>query len=286
MRENPLNGTEDNVSDANLFWFVVPALLLMGAIFLIPLGYVFYFSVAIDGALTLSGFVNLLTSALFFKVFATTMEISLLSTAVSVLLGYAVAFHLSRVSPHRRVFYLAMVLLPFWTSILVKSYSFTLILGREGIVNTLLTSIFGEAARLELIYNRTGVIIGMTNYLVPFVVFPVLSNLLGQDRNLRTAAEVMGAGPLRIFLRVTLPLSLPGVMAGAIMCMVLSIGFFITPAILGGRSDIMLSNLIDLFTRETLNWNMASAIGVSLLLVTGLLVAVLSRLPGTKSSFG
>lgn len=284
-RGRALNASQSNTADGNLFWFVVPALILMGLIFLVPLGYVFYYSLLVDGRFSTDGFVTLLTSGLFYRVFITTFEISFLSTAVSVFLGYAVALHLSRLEPRRRIIYMGMVMLPFWTSILVKSYSFTLILGRRGIINSVLTYLFGDAARLELIYNRIGVVIGMTNYLIPFVVFPVLANLLAQDRNLRTAAEIMGARPLRIFMSITLPLSIPGIVAGALMCLVLSFGFFITPAILGGRRDVMLSNLIDLYTRETLNWNLAAATGVSLLLITALLMAVLSRLPGTRNAF-
>lgn len=276
----------DKTGDTRSLLFVVPALALMFLIFLVPLGYVLYFSLFANGQFTLEAFSSLFASGLFVQVFITTLEISFLSTVISVFLGYVVALHLSTLEPRWRTLYLSMVLLPFWTSILVKSYSFTLILGREGLINRILTGLFGPGAGIDLIYNRIGVIVGMTNYLVPFVVFPVLANLLSQDRNLRTAAEIMGAKPLRIFLRITLPLSLPSVFAGAIMCLVISFGFFITPAILGGRRDIMLSNLIDLFTRETLNWNMASAIGVALLLITGLLVAVLSRLPGARTAFG
>ena len=104
-----------------------------------------------------------------------------------------------------------LVLVPFWTSILVKSYAFTLILGKEGFINQILTFLFGSAARLELMFNRIGVIVGMTNYLVPFVVFPVLASLLAIDRSVYRAAEIMGARPPRIFWRITLPLSFAGV---------------------------------------------------------------------------
>lgn len=282
-RGKALSADRADSEAVNLVWFVTPALIVMGLIFLIPLGYVFYFSLIIDEQLRFDGFLALLNSGVFYRVFFTTLEISILSTLVSVFLGYFVALHLSRLEPRIRIIYMSMVMLPFWTSVLVKSYSFTLILGRHGVINSVLTFMFGDAVRMELIYNRIGVVVGMTNYLIPFVVFPILANLLAQDRNLRTAAEIMGAKPFRIFTSITLPLSLPGVLAGAVMCMVLSFGFFITPAILGGRRDIMLSNLIDLYTRETLNWNLAATAGVSLLLVTALLAGILSRVPGTRN---
>ena len=103
-------------------------------------------------------------------------------------------------------------------------------------------------------FNRIGVIIGMSNFLLPFTVFPILANLLAQNRSLHRVAEIMGAGPFRIFLRITLPLALPGVLAGVLMAMTLSMGMYITPALLGGRKDLMMANLVDIYTRQTLDW--------------------------------
>ena len=107
-----------------------------------------------------------------------------------------------------------LVLLPFWTSILVKSFAFTVLLGQDGLLNTLLTALFGPGARIKLLFNRPAVLIGMTHYLVPFAVFSILASLLAQNPELRRAAEIMGAGRWRIFSTITLPLSLPGVLAG------------------------------------------------------------------------
>jgi putative spermidine/putrescine transport system permease protein/mannopine transport system permease protein len=128
-----------------------------------------------------------------------------------------------------------------------------------------LTWTLGTKVALPMILNRFGVMVGMTNYLTPFIVFPVLASLLAIDPSLYRAAEIMSARPARIFLTVTLPLSMPGVIAGTSSVMVLSLGFFIIPALLGGRQDVMLANLVDFYTRETLDWNAAAAIGVLLL---------------------
>jgi mannopine transport system permease protein len=254
--------------------------ILLGAIFLAPIGYVIALSVYRDGVPTLSGYAWIVSSTLFSNVLLTTLQISVLSTLVSLVLGYIIAYHLSLLSPRGRAIGLAFVLLPFWTSILVKSYAFTVLLGRNGIVNMGLGWVLGANPQIPLIFNRVGVLIGMTNYLVPFIVFPVLSNLLAQDRNLLQAASIMGAHPLVGFWRVTLPLSRPGIFAGSLICLIISFGFFVTPSILGGRRDVMLANLIDLFTRETLNWTVSSAIAVLLLIVSGVIVALLSRVPG------
>src|SRR5258708_1694618 len=120
------------------------------------------------------------------------------------------------------------------------------------------------------LFYRVGVIIGMTNYMLPFMVFPIMASLLSQNESVQRVAEIMGAGPVRIFLRITLPLSLPGVLAGVLMNMTLAMGMYITPALLGGRRDMMMANLVDFYTRQTLDWNLASAIAIVLLALSGI----------------
>jgi len=260
--------------------FAAPALMLFAAIFAAPVAYIVAFSFQSSKGYSLDGYRWLTTSPLFSRVLWNTIEIAISATLVSVILGYALALHLSTLSPRKRAIGMALVLFPFWTSILVKSYSFTIILGRRGIINSVLGWVLGGNPELPLIFNRAGVLIGMSNHLVPFVVFPVLVNLLAQDRNLPKAAAIMGATPLSVFWRVTLPLSAPAVLAGALICLIISFGFFVTPALLGGRADVMLANLIDLFTRETLNWTVSSAVAVVLLAASCVLILGLSRFSG------
>lgn len=252
--------------------FVLPATLLTLAILAVPLFYIFYNSVG--GAVrSFDAFRDLLSSALFLRTLSTTVIIAVSAAVLSLILGYIIALHLTRQSPKRRSLYMMLVLLPFWTSVLVKCYAFTVLLGRAGLVNEFLSWLTGSQVQLPLILNRTGVLIGMTNYLTPFVVFPVMASLMAIDPSVYRAATVMGAGPVRIFFTVTLPLSLPGIIAALSSVMVMGLGFFVIPALLGGPRDAMLSNLVDFYTRETLDWNMASAAGV-LLLGMVLLVAV------------
>ena len=260
--------------------FLLPVCLLMVAGFVVPLAFIFHQSIDIGG-FTFEKYEQLLNSRLFSKVFWNTIEISFLTSLVSIALGYPVALHLSRLPSNRRSFYLILVLLPFWTSILVKSYAFIIILGENGIINSILAGV--GLPKGQLIFNRIGVLVGMANFFIPFVVFPVLANLLSHDPNLRRAAEVMGASKLRVFWKITLPLSLPGISAGFILTFVLSLGFFVTPALLGGRHDMMLANLIDFYTRETLDWPAASAIAVILLLSTGALLSIFSRMRGGQA---
>jgi putative spermidine/putrescine transport system permease protein len=244
--------------------FVSPAALVTLAISALPLLYILYMSLG-GQQFSLSAYGELLSSALFLRSLMNTLDISIWATALSLILGYIVALHLARQSPRKRAMLMVLVLLPFWTSVLVKCYAFTVILGRSGLINTTLSSLTGSAVQIPLTLNRTGVLVGMTNYLTPFVVFPVLASLLAIDAAVYRAASIMGAKPVRIFLTVTLPLSLPGVFAGVSSVMVMALGFFIIPALLGGPRDSMLSNLVDFYTRETLDWNAASAIGVLLL---------------------
>lgn len=242
--------------------FIAPAAILSLLVALVPLIFIFYNSTA--GGTSTEAFASIVESNLFLRAMKTTVEVSLLASILSLVLGYIVALHLARQSARRRAALMVLVLLPFWTSILVKSYAFTIILGREGIINGFLSWLTGAQVVLPLIFNRVGVMVGMTNYLTPLVVFPVLASLLAIDPALYRAAEIMGAKPARIFWTITLPLSAPGVLAGALSAAVMSLGFFIVPALLGGRQDLMLANLVDFYTREVLDWNVASAVGVIL----------------------
>lgn len=265
------------LSGRTAFVLLAPLCLLLLAFFLLPLGSIVWTSLHDESGFTLKGYEALASSTLFARVLGITFDISITSTLVSLLISYPIALHLARQTPRRRAFYMVLLMLPFWTSILVKSYAFIVILGQSGFVNEIFGWISGGALRLEMMFNRTGVVIGMINYLIPFMVLPILASLLALDPALPRAAEIMGAGPLRIFLRVTLPLSLPGVVAGVLMNMTLAIGSFITPALLGGRRDLMMANLVDFYTRQTLDWNLASSIAVVLLLLSGLLVVGLMR---------
>ncbi|MGL3210592.1 ABC transporter permease [Bradyrhizobium sp. BR 1433] len=164
---------------------------------------------------------------------------------------------------------------------MVKSYSFIVVLGEQGLINNALAAV--GLTRLPMMFNRVGVLVGMSSYLIPFVVFPLLSNLLAQSADLRKTAAVMGASDLRIFWQITLPLSAPGLLAGGIMCFVISLGSFVTPALLGGRRDMMVANLIDFYTRESLDWATASAIAVLLFTVSGALLFLVGRLRGASA---
>jgi putative spermidine/putrescine transport system permease protein len=283
-----VRATKLEARDARIMlYFVLPCLLFMLAVFLYPIVNVIAQSVmTLDGAFTWAGYKDLLSSRLFRKVLLTTFEISFLATIVTVFFAYPVAYHLAKQPPRARAFYMVLVLLPFWTSILVKSFAFTVVLGTDGIINQGIKALLGQDQGVKLLFNRIGVMIGLAHFFIPFMVFPILTSLLAISPDLPKAAQLMGSGAGRIFFRITLPLSMPGVIAGSLLTFILSLGFFVTPRLLGGRQDIMMANLVDLYTRETLNWTLASSISVVLLVLSLILIFVLTRVPGGRQVFG
>jgi len=266
--------------------FVMPAIVFMTLVYALPLGGVALqsFTDTDSGAWSLAGYREIFNSTLFYKVAWSTLLISLLSTTVSLLLAFPLAYFLSKQKPTVRAVLMIFVLVPFWTSVLVKAFAFTILLGQRGIINDALA--FFGLGPLPLLFNKVGVIIGMSHFLIPFMVFPILTGLIAQPPELKRAASIMGAGSLRIFMRITLPLCLPGIMTGMLLVLILSLGFFVVPALLGGRQDMMLSNLVDFYTRETLNWQAASTLAVILFGFAMVVAYTLAKIPGGSSLLG
>jgi ABC-type spermidine/putrescine transport system permease subunit I len=262
--------------------FVLPLLVLMLAVFLVPALMVLWTSVHADGTgpFTLQYFEKFFTGELYLRVLENTISISFVATAVTALLGYPVAYYLSRQPPGRRLVLSTLLLLPFYTSILVKSFAFTIVLGHNGLVNGAVHLLLGQGHELALLHNRAGAIIGIVQDMLPFLVLPLMVNLIGQDRSLHKAAEIMGAGRLRIFWRITFPLSLPGLLAGVLLVVVRAMGQFATPTLLGGRQDTMLAPLVDLQISQFIDWSMASAVSVVLLVVASIFLAGLAFVRG------
>lgn len=275
-------GSASDIGSVATLALVAPLTSLLTVVLVYPVLLTIWTSLQVGGRLSLAAYAELMSSTLFLKVLSNTLQISFWGTLTSLLIGYPVALHLAAQPPRRRTAYLILVMLPFWTSILVKSFALTVVFGNQGLINQLLGLVTGGLLNLPMMFNRVGVVLGMINFLLPFMILTILGSLLSQDPALARAAETMGAGRMRIFWRITLPLSLPGVMAGVLINFVLSIGMYITPALLGGRQDMMVANLVDFYTRQTLDWTMASATAVVLLVISGLLVALLVRVRGAS----
>ena len=213
-----------------------------------------------------------------FTILMRTLWTSALVTFCCLVIGLPYAMIAASVSGWKRAVLLGAVLLPLWTSLLVRTAAWMIILQDNGIINQTLTSLGIVSEPLVLIYNRFGVVLAMTHVLLPFMVLPIYSVLITVPGNLMSAAASLGAHPVRAFLRVLLPLSLRGVISGALLVFMASIGYYITPALLGGAADQMISSVIAEYATRSANWSMAAAIGLILLVLTLALYAVYNRL--------
>lgn len=254
----------------------LPLLFLM-LTFVLPLTRAVWGSFFAPG-FTLQSYVRLWNVPVYGRVFWITLQISTLTTLFCTLLGYPAAYFLASVRPRTRQLLLLCVIVPFFVSVLVRNYVWMILLQDTGLVNRALLSLGLVEHPLQLMYNQFGVTVAMVNMLLPYMIFPVLSSLLAIPPELEHASKSLGAGPVRTFWRVTLPLSLPGVAAGGLLVFIIALGFFITPALLGGPKQMMVSNLIEFSVRQVLNWPFAFALANVLLIGTLILYAVYVRL--------
>jgi putative spermidine/putrescine transport system permease protein len=263
----------------------LPALLLIGVIVFIPVGWLFWLSLIEDGALSLAHYQRL-ADATHFRIFWTTFEISFLVTALALLLGYPLAYLMSQLPPRWAGLCMIFVLVPFWTSLLVRTYAWLVLLQRRGLVNQVLLDLGVVETPLRLVHNYTGTVIGMLHIMLPFMILPLYAALRAVDANYLRAAANLGASPTRAFWTVFFPLSLPGVIAGSLLVFILSLGFYVTPALLGGGRVMMVSMKIQQNAGIYFDWGAASALGVVLLAVTLAIFWVLSRIIRIERLFG
>jgi len=216
--------------------------------------------------------------AIYRDVFARTFIISLGVTALCLILGFPVAYLLATLPPGRSNLLMIFILLPFWTSLLVRTCAWIVLLQSNGVVNDSLRWLGIIDEPLRLIYNRFGVYVAMTHVLLPFMILPLYSTMKAISPAYMRAAASLGAPPVTAFLRIYLPQTLPGIGAGSLLVFILALGYYITPALVGGGADQMISYFIALYTTETANWGLASALGAMLLLATLLLGVVYGKL--------
>ncbi|MFO1328167.1 MAG: ABC transporter permease [Rubrivivax sp.] len=255
-----------------------PALLLVTVTMVLPVAWLFGLSF-LDDAGQFSGehYRRMLEQPSYGRTFVMTFKVSALTTAICVLLGYPLAYVMSQLGRRAAALAMAAVLLPFWTSLLVRTYAWLVLLQRKGLVNQ-----WGQALGLwdeplALVHNLTGTLVGMVHIMLPFLVLPLLAAMRSIDAELLKAAAGLGATPARAFFGVFLPLSLPGLVAGTVIVFILCLGFYVTPAVLGGGKVIMVSNHIANDIELFFNWGAASALGVVLLVLTLALLGLAAR---------
>jgi ABC-type spermidine/putrescine transport system permease subunit I len=250
---------------------LLPVIVLDVALFLSPLG-----GLLMD-SFRGNSYQRLLDDPLVRKSLTNTFWISSVSTLVTLVLGYAVAYVIWRQGPLLRVILFALVLLPFWTGVLVKNFAWAVLLQDNGLVNGLLQTAGLTDGPVQLLHTRLAVVVGMSHYLLPFAIFPIFASLSAQDDRIEQAARSLGAGGVQVFRRVILPLSLPGVSAAGLLVFIICTGFFVTPVVLGGPADMMVANQIDFYARKLTDFRAASALAVVLTVAVSLLAAVYQR---------
>lgn len=252
-------------------WLMLPGTIFLVVLFIVPLAGLLLLSFGMP-EWSLANYLRLGDSPVYFIVLRNTLELSVVATAVAFVLGYPIAYALTMGGSVLRTFLLVAVVLPYFTSVLARTFAWVVLLGRNGLVNEMLLQLGLTSQPVALLYNRVGVIIGMTHIVMPLMILPMFTVMSGIDKKLLRAARANGASPLAAFLTVFLPLSLPGLIAGVLLVFIYCLGFYITPALMGGVSDVTITMAISSEVTEQLNWNFASALS------TVLLVSVLAIL--------
>jgi ABC-type spermidine/putrescine transport system permease subunit I len=264
----------------------LPAIVFLVVFFLAPLVTMSLRSVTDPPGAGLSNYAKFFDQAANLRVLGNTFWIGLLSTVACVVIGYPYAYLMTIVPGRVAGLLLIAILLPFWSSLLVRTFAWQVILRDTGIINSLLIDLGIVSKPVPLIRTTLGVILGMSHILLPFMVLPIYAVMRRIDPEFGRAAANLGASPSRAFVRVFMPLTLPGVLAGALLVFVLALGFYITPALLGGLKDQMISQLIVEEVQQALDWGSASAMAVVLMAITFVILFVASRLVRLRDVFG
>lgn len=258
------------------FSYLLPALVLIVLFFVAPVLMLLLRSV-LEPQPGLQNYAELLGSTTYLKIFLNTFVVASVVTIISVVIGYPVAWLLAIMPERWSRLVLAIIILSMWTNLLARTYAWMVLLQRTGAINKTLIGLGLIDKPLPLVNNLVGVTIGMTYIMLPFVILPLIGVIRAIDPAILRAAALCGANRRQCFTRVLLPLSLPGIASGALMVFVMSLGYFVTPALLGGTSNMMLAELVAQFVQSLVNWGMGGAAALVLLIVTLSLYAVQLR---------
>lgn len=275
------NSTKDKLNNLlSVKWVLVilPALFIIVFTF-VPMISLFKLSIIDENGFTFKYIAQIFTEPIYLQVIWLTLKTSFIVTVISIVLAYPVAYFIIKTKSSRtKKVILMIIMIPFWISLLVRTFSWIIILQEQGILNTFLKNIGLINQPLDLLYNTASVTIGMTHVLFPYMVLNVYSVMSSIDTQLVEVAQVMGARPIKAFWQVFFPLSVPGILSGSILVFVLALGYFITPALLGGSKNMLVSTLIQNNISATLNWPLASALSLVLFIITMVLLSILAVL--------
>jgi putative spermidine/putrescine transport system permease protein len=255
---------------------LAPCLAWIFVFFLLPLGLMCWRSLATEGP-SLAPYAVLFTSPLYVKVLLTTLKMAGIATVCALVLAYPIAYTLTVSSGKLRGAILLFILIPYWVDIIVRSFSWLIMLGDNGLINKALMALGLVDEPLPLLYNTFSVLIAMTQILLPITIVTLFGAMLRIDRTLLAAATIHGAGAWQAFRHVFFPLSLPGVYGAGLIAFILGLGFYVTPALLGSPKETMIAQTIMVEASQLLDWAQASAAGAVLLLITTVIAAVYNR---------
>lgn len=261
------------------FSWLSPALVLIVFFFLVPVLSLLARSV-LEPTPGLQNYAELLGTGTYVRIFFNTFVVAGVVTAISVVIGYPVAWALAVMPERIGRFVFAIIILSMWTNLLARTYAWMVLLQRTGVINKTLVALGLVNQPLPLVNNLVGVTIGMTYIMLPFVILPLVGVLKAIDPAILRAAALCGANSWQCFTRVLLPLSLPGIAAGALMVFVMALGYYVTPALLGGTANMMLAEMVAQFVQSLVNWGMGGAAAFVLLVVTLVLYGVQLRFFG------
>ena len=274
------------LSQWTAYWLMVaPAAVLMAAFYFYPLVQVLWISVT-EPKPGLDNYVQLFTSLSIRRTLITTARICVITTAITILLGYVCAYVLVHASPRAQRWLFLGIVVPLWISVLVRAFAWVTLLAREGVVNHALRDAGLTDEPIALIWNELGITIGMVHYMIPYAVLPLYANMRDIDARTISAARGLGASRFYAFRRVFLPQSLPGIIGATVLVFIFSLGFFVTPAILGGGKTLMIAEYISLQILDLLRWGLGTMLASTLIIFIFLLLAALARVVDLKRLFG
>jgi putative spermidine/putrescine transport system permease protein len=268
------------------WWLLIlPALLLLLVFYIGPIVQVLAISVT-EPEPGLGNYERILTSESVQRVMLTTLRICLITTVLALLLGYGIAYAITLASPRAKGWWILAVLVPLWISVLVRAFAWVTLLRRQGLVNNTLMNAGVITEPLPLVWNEFGIIVGMVHYMVPFAVLPMLASMREIDPRLLAAARGLGATRGQVFRQVFLPLSKPGILAACVLVFIFSLGFYITPAILGGGKTLMVAEWISLQILDLIRWGLGTMMATVLILTIILTLVVFARIVDLRRIFG
>jgi putative spermidine/putrescine transport system permease protein len=272
------DGRKNERPPTRMLLLLLPALLFLGIFFAYPLFDIVARSFSGEHGVSLEHYQRFFARPIYLRVLFITLQIAFIVTLITLLVAYPIAYVMANAPPAQQRLMMLLVLIPFFTSMLVRTYAWMVILSPNGVLTSLLE--WSGLNGVRLIYNLTGVIIGMVYTMLPYMVLTLFSIMRGIDERLTEVAYSLGASAWRAFWRVYFPLSLPGVAGGSLLVFILSSGFYIVPRLMGGDREQMLATIIAYQVDILLNWNFASALAVVLLVITFICFAVYARLLG------